>query len=81
MVTDYRRLKGMQRQGFITFVAGRERHWTGWQVKRCHVQPGPKLEHWYDTFVYRGEEYRLRYVDGCFHPFVFALKAQVRAFV
>lgn len=81
MITDGRTLAGMQRQGFIVWQDGRERHWTGLTVRRRHVQPGPKLENWYDTFRYRGREYRLRYVDGCFHPFVFAVGSQVPAFI
>ena len=81
MITDGRTLQGMTRAGFIVWRDGRERHWSGWTVKRRHVQPGPKLENWYDTFSYRGREYRLHYVDGCFHPFVFAVDAPRPAFV
>ena len=81
MVTDYRTLNGMARQGFIVFQPGFDRHWTGLRAKRCFVAEGPKLEAWYQPFVYRGHEYRLHYVDGCFHPFVFRTDAHVPAFV
>ena len=81
MITDYRRLKGMARQRFITWTPGRDRHWTGFQAKRCFVHPGPKLTNWYDEFTYRGQSYRLHYVDGCFHPFVFRVGSQWPAFV
>lgn len=81
MITDGRTLKAMTRHGFIVWSDARERHWTGSTVKRRHVQPGPKLANWYDTFTYRGTEYRLQYVDGCFHPFVFRLSDRTPAFV
>jgi hypothetical protein len=81
MVTNPRTLRAMVRAGFIEWQDGRERHWTGQTIKRRHVQPGSKLEHWYSEFTYRGKVYRLRYVDGCFHPFVFEVGARVPAFV
>ena len=70
MVTDKRKLQGMVRHGFIEWSDARERHWTGATVRRRWVAPGPKLASWYETFTYRGREYRLQYFDGCFHPFV-----------
>jgi hypothetical protein len=81
MIIDGRILAGMTRQGFIVWHDGRERHWTGQTIKRRHVEPGPKLVHWWDVFAYRGRYYRLRYVDGCFHPFVFHVGTQPPAFV
>jgi hypothetical protein len=81
MITNPRTLRAMAKRGWIEWQDGRERHWTGATVKRRHVQPGAKLENWYDTFRYRGREYRLRYVDGCFHPFVFRVDAQPPSFV
>jgi hypothetical protein len=81
MVTNTRTLKAMATKGLIEWQPGIERHWSGLPVRRLHVQPGPKLTNWYDTFKYRGKEYRLRYVDGCFHPFVFATDARPPAFV
>jgi len=71
----------MTRKGFIIWSPGTDRHWTGMQARRFFVQPGPKLEHWNDPFTYRGKEYRLRYVDGCFHPFVFPTDARIPSFV
>jgi hypothetical protein len=71
IVTDGRTLKGMTAKGYIVYHGGSDRHWTGRRVKVCYVEDcGPKLEHWYDVFTYRGVEYRLRYFDGCFKPFV-----------
>lgn len=81
MVTNPRTLRAIAKQGFISWQDGRERHWTGLTVKRRWVAPGNKLVNWYDTFRYRGHEYRLRYVDGCFHPFVFRLDAHIPSFV
>lgn len=81
MITNTRTLRAMAKRGLIEWAPRLERHWTGYTVKRLHVQPGPKLQNWYDTFRYRGKEYRLRYVDGCFHPFVFRVDAQIPAFV
>ena len=81
MVTNTRTLRAMAKQGFITWQDGRERHWTGATAKRRWVHEGPKLANWYDTFTYRGHDYRLRYVDGCFHPFVFRADASVPSFV
>jgi hypothetical protein len=76
-----RTLRAMTRHGWIVWSDARERHWTGQTIKRRHVQPGPKLEDWYQTFIYRGHAYRLRYVDGCFHPFVFRADQPPPAFV
>lgn len=81
MVTNPRTLRAMARAGWILWEDGRERHWTGLTVKRRHVQPGPKLDDWSQTFCYRGHDYRLRYVDGCFHPFVFRVGARIPEFV
>ena len=81
MVTNPRTLRAMQKQGLIVWPDVVERHWTGHQIRSRWVQPGPKLANWYDTFRYRGKEYRLHYVDGCFHPFVFRTDAQRPAFV
>lgn len=81
MITDGRILRNMTKAGFIEWKPMMERHWTGQTVKRCWVAPGPKLNNWFDVFEYRGREYRLRYVDGCFHPFVFRLGDNPPAFV
>lgn len=81
MITDGRTLRAMTKRGLIVWYPCLERHWTGLTVKRCHVQPGAKLEDWYQEFEYRGRQYRLRYVDGCFHPFVFEAGARPPAFV
>lgn len=81
MITNPRTLRAMTRQGFIIWQDARERHWTGWTVARRWVQPGLKLNNWYDVFRYRGQEYRLHYVDGCFHPFVFRVGTQRPSFV
>lgn len=82
MVTHTSILRAMAKRGFITWQAGRyDRHWTGQTVRRVWVSEGPALKHWYDEFTYRGKAYRLRYVDGCFHPFVFSATAQVPTFV
>lgn len=73
IVTDHRTLRGMEIQGFITRNGGpksRERHWTGKQAHVFHVTVGPKLEHWYKPFKFRGREYKIEYFDGCFRPFV-----------
>ena len=81
MITNPRTLRAMTRAGWIEWVDGTERHWTGLYIKRRHVQSGPRLKNWYDTFHYRGREYRLRYVDGCFRPFVFRSDVKPPAFV
>ena len=67
-------LRAMARAGFI--VLGDEfgkqvRHWTGRLVKVWYVEDaGPALEHWWSSFEFKGVRYRLRYVSGCFKPFV-----------
>lgn len=81
MITNPRTLRAMARQGFITWSSGVDRHWTGLKVKRYWVGEGPKLVPWYANFTYRGRDYRLRYVDGCFHPFVFRADTQPPSFV
>jgi len=84
IVTDHRILRGMETKGFILrngSPVSRERHWTGHQVRIVHVTAGPKLYNWYDVFSYRGVDYRLRYFDGCFKPFVTRLNAGLPSFV
>lgn len=82
IVTDARVLKAMVRRGFIVWNQhATDRHWTGATVRRIWVQPGEALENWYDIFAYKGVRYRLRYVDGCFHPFVHRMDREAPAFV
>lgn len=81
MITDGRVLAGMVRHGFILWQDEVERHWTGASVRRRHVEPGPKLEVWWQEFTYRGNRYRLHYVDGCFRPFVFKVGSDAPSFV
>lgn len=81
MVSNPRTLRAMTRAGFITWSPAIEKHWTGARVRRLHVQPGPKLDNWSDVFRYRGADYRLHYIDGCFHPFVFEVGEKLPAFV
>ena len=78
IVTDYRVLRAMERHGFIVTRDGYERHWTGRTTRNYFVREGPKLENWYDVFTYCGKDYRLRYFDGCFHPFVTRLDSALR---
>ena len=76
IVTDHRTLRGMETAGFINrngSPKSRERHWTGASVRVYHVSEGPKLKHWSQVFSYKGKAYQLRYIDGCFHPFVATL--------
>lgn len=81
MISNPRTLRALTKAGFIVWSPGSDRHWSGLQARRLFVQPGPKLDAWYQTFKHNGREYRLHYVDGCFHPFVFRVGAQVPSFV
>lgn len=81
MVTDGRTLRAMVRAGWIEWSPQLERHWTGLTARRFWVRPGRRLETWYQRFTYRGREYQLGYVDGCFHPFVFVVGSSRPAFV
>ena len=84
IVSDHRTLRGMEIAGFIDrhgMASSRERHWSGATVKVITVSPGPKLTNWYDVFNYKGVDYRIRYFDGCFHPFVTRLDADLPKFV
>ena len=79
MITDGRTLRGMVKAGFILWNDGLEKHWTGYTVRRRWVQPGPKLgSNMFAVFTYRKQDYRLRYFDGCFHPFVCRADEQTR---
>lgn len=80
IVTDYRTLKAMERRGFIVTRDGRERHWTGVMVRNYFVSPGPRLINGH-RFTYKGVEYSVKYLDGCFHPFVVRLDVPAPAFV
>ena len=81
IVCDYRLLNGMERAGFIETRPGYDRHWTGTRVRNYFVHAGPKLPEWYTPFEYKGVTYRLRYFDGCFHPFVTVLGSSVPSFI
>jgi hypothetical protein len=73
IVSDHRTLRGMEIAGFIVRdgkPSDRVRHWSGLRARVITCHAGPKLENYYDTFTYKGEEYRLTYIDGCFAPFV-----------
>jgi hypothetical protein len=72
IVTDGRILRGMARQGFIVWQPRTaDRHWTGARIRQAvHVHAGPRLADRFEVFRYRGVDYRLRYFDGCFKPFV-----------
>lgn len=80
MVTNERTLRALAKAGFILWEPYRERHWTGLWVKRKHVRRGPNFPP-DNTFKLHGREYYLRYVDGCFYPFVFRVGEQVPSFV
>lgn len=85
VVTDLRTLRALERAGFITVCSQRpERHWTGAMVRSRWVQVGERLaDNPWACFKRRGREYRLRYLDGCFHPFVTRddIPARLPAFV
>jgi hypothetical protein len=84
IVNNFKILYALERRGYVILHGrhdDRERHWTGAKVRVIHVSEGPKLEHWYDEFEHRGQRYRLRYFDGCFHAFVTRVGAQLPAFV
>ena len=81
IVTDYRTLNAMQRRGFIVARPGYDRHWTGRRIRNYFVDCGPALENWYDEFNYNGKAYRLRYLNGSFHPFVCESGKPLPAFV
>lgn len=85
IITNLRTLRALERAGFVTVCPQvPERHWTGAMVRSRWVQPGDKHpEHVGQRFKWRGKEYRLAYLDGCFKPFVarFEPGAQLPSFV
>ncbi len=81
MVTNPRTLRALTKAGFIEWRDEIERHWTGSPIKRRWVHAGPKLANWWETFSFNRRQYRLRYVDGCFHPFVFRADERPPSFV
>jgi len=81
IVNDYRILKAMERRGFIKTRDGHSRHWTGRTVRNYFVEAGDKLAYWGSPFTYKGKEYRIKYFDGCFHPFVVEIGKPTPSFV
>lgn len=84
IVSDHRTLRGMESAGFIVRdgkPSDRVRHWTGQPVRVITCHEGPKLDHYYDIFTYKGKEYRLQYFDGCFAPFVVEIGQPTPSFV
>jgi len=74
LVPPSRTIRALAKAGFVELDASfgkKVRHWTGRLVTVYYVEDaGPKLPNWYCGFEYRGRQYRLRYFDGCFKPFV-----------
>ena len=73
IVTSHKTLAKMEELGFIVRngkPGETERHWTGARVPVITVKEGKALKHWNEEFEYKGAKYRLKYFDGCFHPFV-----------
>ena len=82
IIGDMRILKGMRDAGLIVFDKATGEmvgHWTGATVKAVYVDDvAPGIE---QPFTYKGKQYRLKYFDGCFCPFVCREGAQVPSFV
>ena len=78
-------LRAMARAGFV--VLGDEfdkqvRHWTGGLVRIRYVEDaGPALKRWWSVFEFKGVRYRLRYISGCFKPFVCREDAKIPGLV
>ena len=65
-------LKAMQKAGLITFCKDTGKKlaptFSNKKVIAYYIKDGPS------SFVFNGEMYRTKYVDGCFYPFVFLLE-------
>ncbi len=65
-IKDKNVLKAMNKQGLIVWPAERD------DDRFCYVNNAKDEKgHDIDSFVYKGNEYRLSYVSGCFYPYVF----------
>ena len=65
-------LKAMEHAGHIKLhpdTGHLVKHWTGPKVTAYYVDHGDITT----QFEYKGKQYRLKYFDGCFHPFVVLL--------
>lgn len=83
IVNNINTLRGMARRGFISLHPMTwkvERHWTGMMVRNVFVQEVPGRQ-WNAPFEYKGKKYRLRYFEGCFHPFVVTLDDDGKTYV
>ncbi len=61
-------LRAMAEAGHITLRAdtgGKVRHWTGETVTACYVRAASA-----ERFEFCGAGFELRYIGGCFHPFI-----------
>ena len=84
IVNSHRVLYGMECAGFIKrdgTSKDRVRHWSGAMVPVITADAGPKLEYWAQIFTYEGKEYRLKYFEGCFSPFVVEVDTDLPPFV
>lgn len=80
IVSDLRVLKAMERAGLIRFhkdTGKRLAGLYGGKHKICYVGGYP--EDGDIDFEYKGKRYTLRYLSGCFCPFVFDVKAAEKA--
>lgn len=79
-VSDLRVLKAMERTGLIRFHEDTGKWLEGWyggKHKICYVGGYP--EGGDIDFKYKGKRYTLRYMSGCFCPFVVDVAAAEKA--
>jgi hypothetical protein len=73
MITNMRTLRATAKAGHIKLhrdTGFRVRHWLGPWVRAVYVNGLDSKR----RFRYRGQDYELRYLEGCFSPFVFHAK-------
>jgi hypothetical protein len=75
-------LRAMQKAGHICFApdTGKKvRHWSGATVTAVYVDGPPDGKP--NQFEFGGIEWELRYIDGCFYPFVCLAGSKSPSFV
>ena len=73
IISNMNTLRALERRGYIKLpkeCGTVSRGFLGGTHKHSYVNDGPALRRWFEKFKLGKRTFQLRYVDGCFFPFV-----------
>jgi len=81
IISHIPKLRAMAKQGLINLhsdTGATVRHWTGQEVTACYIDGVPEGKS--RQFEYKGEQYKVIFLDGCFCPFVCTMDTDENGF-